>query len=414
MNHSYRVVFNESTNTYTAVAEIAKARGKKSKSSKAAAVVAVSLSLGFAPNAFADQTTVEGTKNLVEASGAAVYGNYNAVAGIGTQMIVVGNSNDVGGKANARSTTETAGGYEIDPSAGLTETDASETSNSRNTVVIGNVNTVANSASAVVLGRGITMTNADRAISMGLRSSVTQADAIALGSYAQAAATSSLALGSNARVEILTGKSSDRATAIGASALAQAQDAIAIGTNTQTGSVHGTVVVGNNAKADDINAASTGPSITWYNNPYNKLPNGLTVGTGSIVVATDASGQNAITAAPVAIGENSYAQGGSVVIGDSAQALREVGDATTARRSLGVAIGANARSHGGAVAIGSSSYTEGINAIAVGRQAAAVKSAGIAIGTSSAAVERGTIAVGQSATAKGERSIAIGVSESDE
>lgn len=162
MNHSYRVVFNESTNTYTAVAEIAKARGKKSKSSKAAAVVAVGLSLGFASNAFAAQTTVQGTKNVVEASGTAVYGNYNAVAGIGAQMIVVGNSNDVGGKAKVRSTAETVGGFEIDPSAGLTETD-SATSNSRNTVVIGNVNTVTNSASAVVLGRGITMTNADRA-----------------------------------------------------------------------------------------------------------------------------------------------------------------------------------------------------------------------------------------------------------
>lgn len=77
-------------------------------------------------------------------------------------MIVVGNSNDVGGKAKVRSTAETVGGFEIDPSAGLTETD-SATSNSRNTVVIGNVNTVTNSASAVVLGRGITMTNADRA-----------------------------------------------------------------------------------------------------------------------------------------------------------------------------------------------------------------------------------------------------------
>ena len=241
MNHSYRVVFNESTNTYTAVAEIAKARGKKSKSSKAAAVVAVGLSLGFASNAFAAQTTAQGTKNVVEASGTAVYGNYNAVAGIGAQMIVVGNSNDVGGKANARSTTETVGGYEIDPSAGLTETDASATSNSRNTVVIGNVNTVANSASAVVLGRGITMTNADRAISMGLRSSVTQADAVALGSFAQAAGKDSLAMGSYA--------------------LAAANGSLAIGSNSNvTGNQSISVGVGNQVSGSQSGAFGD-PSI---------------------------------------------------------------------------------------------------------------------------------------------------------
>ncbi|ATD64184.1 hypothetical protein CGZ65_00530 [Neisseria weixii] len=43
MNKTYRVVYNETTNTYTAVAEIAAARGKSSKSSVAAAADATAV-----------------------------------------------------------------------------------------------------------------------------------------------------------------------------------------------------------------------------------------------------------------------------------------------------------------------------------------------------------------------------------
>nr|UOP04204.1 ESPR domain-containing protein [Conchiformibius kuhniae] len=48
MNHTYRVVYNETTNTYVAVSENEPARGKKSKSVKTAVAAAVALTFGGA------------------------------------------------------------------------------------------------------------------------------------------------------------------------------------------------------------------------------------------------------------------------------------------------------------------------------------------------------------------------------
>ena len=82
MNHTYRVVYNEATNTYTAVAENVPARGKSSKSKKALAAVVAAAALQLtavsaeAAVAISKTDTVQAQLN---ANGAVATGNNIAI-----------------------------------------------------------------------------------------------------------------------------------------------------------------------------------------------------------------------------------------------------------------------------------------------------------------------------------------------
>ena len=85
MNHTYRVVYNEATNTYTAVAENVPARGKSSKSKKAIAAVMAAVALQLIP------LTSEAAVAIGTTSGNTVQkGSANATTTSNSQGVAIG------------------------------------------------------------------------------------------------------------------------------------------------------------------------------------------------------------------------------------------------------------------------------------------------------------------------------------
>nr|WP_310633263.1 ESPR-type extended signal peptide-containing protein [Paraburkholderia sp.] len=93
MNKSYRSVWNESTGTWMAVQETARARGKKARSARVAAFTLVSAAAGAAHAGALDGGTAA-TGSLAYGTGATTAGGNQIAIGIGTKVLTT--TNDAG------------------------------------------------------------------------------------------------------------------------------------------------------------------------------------------------------------------------------------------------------------------------------------------------------------------------------
>ncbi|MFC5921119.1 beta strand repeat-containing protein, partial [Neisseria weixii] len=362
MNKTYRVVYNETTNTYTAVAEIAAARGKSSKSSVAAA---------------ADATAVRGVMKAV-----------GTVLLPAVLMLASG-----GAYAEATTTGQVGTGIAIGTgtTAGTTATTATW---SDSDIAIGKNATAAGGIDDKVPANQIAIgTNANAGDNKG---------AIAIGGNAKAGGGG---LGSTPSIG---------AVSLGLNSQSKTNSAIAIGNEAAVLSGIGAIAIGGNAQVDEMKPGDTktrtGSTHASYKNPFTPLSEN---DDGTTLLSNSDNTKSSLSTASTVIGRNAYSTSSGVAIGDNARVSR-VETSGTANRGLGVAIGANAWSQGGGVVIGSSATSEQINAVVIGRQAVAKGSASQVIGVAAASVGDRSVAIGHSATSVGERSIAIGGSASNE
>ncbi|PJO77873.1 hypothetical protein GJV52_10825 [Neisseria brasiliensis] len=190
--------------------------------------------------------------------------------------------------------------------------------------------------------------------------------------------------------------------AIGKNAIASVDKAVVIGSNTNAQNQTGAVIIGSGASTAQGrgNNGYSGTRHETYHFHYNNPYTSFKkLGDG----VADANNK-LLASSVVAVGQKAHAEYGGVAIGDSARVESEF------ERGLGVAIGASATSRAGGVVVGAAAETQGINAVAVGRQAVAKGHASQAYGVASAAVGEKSLAMGHSTTSLGDRSIAIGTS----
>ena len=346
MNKTYRVVWNEHTNTWMVVQETAKARGKSSSRAKCTTLLATASMLLTGAQAFAASVS----------------------DGTGPNSIIV--------KGNSVTTTTAAG---QDATAIGTGANALKL----NSIAIGK-NAQAGKAGAV------TTTDAD-AIAIGSDSVAHEKDTVALGNAAKATADSATALGKGSNAD------SQYATAVGLDTHANGNGAVAMGSGAGT-TGNSATAIGNDAKATQSDASALG---------HNAQAKGVSASAfGHDAQAKDVSasafGHNAQADAEhsVAVGSASHAQAvGAIAIGNDAQAT-EVDS---------LAHGKNSRALGErATAVGNSAQAQKADAVAVGNNAQAQETFSVAVGTGSVASASTAIALGKGAQATHANSVALG------
>ncbi|MFZ1418593.1 MAG: ESPR-type extended signal peptide-containing protein, partial [Burkholderiaceae bacterium] len=320
MNKTYKTVFNYHTQTWTAVSEIASARGKSKKNHLKLSVAIASSLLGLVSmNAYAD-TTLTCTTSATDTTGNVICGN-SAAANAASAI-------SIGSSANAVTRNSIAIG---------------NSSNTAVTTAVTYTSVVANeptaSADSVAGVSNIAIGNHSQTAVFTATAGVRNAGSVAIGNYAYAAPTS-VAIGPEAVAAGNTWDGIDEngsATAVGYKAYAvgktgQAQGGTAIGARTLASGPSsvalGGASDGNGAKA--LGAYST--ALGWNTN---------TVGDSAVAV-----GASARTGAANAI-----------AIGKGAQA--------TAAQSISIGTG-NIVSGANAGAIGDPSYVSGAGTYTIG------------------------------------------------
>ncbi|MGF6148771.1 ESPR-type extended signal peptide-containing protein, partial [Kingella potus] len=411
MNKIYRTVYNESTNTWTAVAEIAKAHGKSGRSSSSVVGALGFSGSRFAVSAMASAVMMTGAGQTFASAG--IYVN----DGTDTACAAIWDGNN---RTNVYAVVPGAGVYNPDASqshfpqlpdfqpggmnpclstgtAGANQkAEAKDTQTNRALFYgestpsgIGN-----NGATNLSLGgrldvnsgiiglgdRGVNGANATNSIRIGTGTTLDNANkktnALAIGVDVQAAAEHAVAIGSNAKVNPtapLTTQNtkgvSDASIAIGQTAYAEGLAAVAVGAKTKA--IEHAVAIGTETRAEGLSAVAIG------SNSKATTTNSVAMGTNSV-----ASGANA-----TALGQATKALGQSTVA---------VGD------------GANATDKGWGTAVGNSS-TAAYGASAYGHLAKAAGDFGSAFGDSSSASGNNSVAIGKSAAAKADAVIALGL-----
>ncbi|MCG7656108.1 ESPR-type extended signal peptide-containing protein [Wielerella bovis] len=308
MNHTYRVVYNETTNTYTAVAEIATAKGKSSKSKKVIAAAAVMTALQLIP------LTAQAAVAMDAMNGQYPYNTGTATATAGNNIAIGAYSNSTGANSTVIGVSSVASGAD--------------------SIVIGRGAT-GSTVNSVIIGQGATSNNFHNAVAIGAKAETATSDWTQNGSvHAQYrnpynVVTNTRVVGGVAPREGYTGD-----TAI---------------SNGYQVAMSSAVAVGYNAKAGN---------------------SGVAIGSDATVTRTNNAG-GAARALGIAIGANALSAGGGVVIGASASTSGvnaiAVGRQATAANASAQAYGASSAAVGqGALAMGHSATSLGTRSIAIG------------------------------------------------
>ncbi|WP_155970378.1 ESPR-type extended signal peptide-containing protein, partial [Vitreoscilla stercoraria] len=420
MNKAYKVVYNETTGTYVAVAEIESSRGKSTKSQTSVTTRESALnSFQWQPLSKISTLLIpilgglgslmvsnQASAIILEGDIACANGNTQTIVGPdGVTVYSSSPGNPIDGYLSPASTWSTVAGCGADGGEGTT-------------------------TYASTLYGAFTKATGNFAVAMGF-------DARSAGS--------AVAIGTQARA------SSQGSVAIGTSAKAQNVNAVAVGTNTIAGNQND-VVIGNNitststlltssaeATSKEFGTIAIGNEVDVGGTRMVVIGNesGMTVGSGtdshdSIAIGTQTrlNGQRVIAIGTGVnnIGINSIAMGSYSNVDFASQGGTAVGRETKLQNSfLGTAIGNQTHvvgSDGGtavgdrhkvtnsgyAAAFGSrAEVTDSANAIAIG---AATKvtgaSNGIAIGRDSATSAENGLALGTASSTSGSASIAIG------
>ena len=380
MNNIFKVIWNHATQTWTAVGELASAKGK-SKSIKLAVISTALFSTGVYA---AQHTAADGLISVSDrADGTALTNTENAQA-TGNNAIAAGR------KAKA----ETANSVAIGPSAEVL----------LQTTVPYNSNGIAIGAQARIQPKV-----------NGNAESGTFDDSIAIGTRTLATASNAIVIGRDAsgmrNQQAATYQSGENIIAIGNSARADWEKSIAIGTNSSTVSPEA-IAVGTNSMASG-GGNKGGVAI-------GSIAHANAVGTVALGSGSNASNENSIAMGfkassvrknTVTVGPNAFSKGdNAVTIGDGAMS-----GWNSANRA--VTVGANAHTvTDDGLSVGYNAFAGNFRSTAIGKNAVSYGAQALALGSedlggnASAAniYKKNTMAIGKNSSAVGTNSIATG------
>ncbi|ARC50433.1 hypothetical protein A6J88_03370 [Neisseria mucosa] len=354
MNKIYRVVWNETTQAWNAVAEFAKAHGKTASSSIGGIVASAGVRFAF--------TAI--MSSLLLASGQAMATDNSYLLNLGNNV-----KNALGGET----AIDNAGNLTLNNLGGTGKAnvhDALEAMNNKINQLGGGLGGGSSSHFYSVQtpsnDRGNYNNNGATgldALAAGADAQAAGAFAVAVGTGAQAAISNSIAIGKNATVN------EDTASDMAVNGLTKGEGSVAIGSNT---------------KASGTNATAVGQSSNAYGQ------NSLAAGQSS----------NAVGKSSVALGD------GANATQDSATALGPYSQSTAAGAT---ALGFNTHATAfGTVAAGRNSKAVANNAVAMGNEADAQKEDTIAIGYNAQATQNRAVAFGKNAKATAGDTVAFG------
>ena len=458
MNKIYRVVWNEATQTWNAVAEFAKAHGKTASSGIGGIIASVGVRFAFTAimsglllasgqvmAAANNGKTLANGKAVTAAAEGTDYNtcyfdttSYNVVCGDDTTTALDFIPQDGGqppkqGKSVAIGQgTQTSGesNVAIGPNAATAETGSIAIGSSANaaknqTIAIGQgaatkgqadiaIGKGAGPGSSSANGRNIAIgenalqssTNSDNVIAIGTNagSGSDSTQSIYIGNGANGMETKNVAIGNLA-------KTKSGSVGIGDSSNAQGRSSVAIGTSaTVTEAAGNGISIGFNSNTSGMSAVAIGGSST-----VGKGANASGAASLAIMGTAIATGQRAIAVGESALGSGSYgiAIGGkanalgasSIAIGGSQDPTK--GTNATGNFSTAIGYGAKTVNHD-TTAVGKSSSANGLRATAFGVDSNADAENALAVGPQTAASAKGAIAVGFATQATGLSSIAVG------
>ena len=424
MNKIYRTVYNETTNTWTAVAEIAKAKGKSKSSKTAVASVAVAGALlsSTAVQAeglkWGDGATAEGYESIAMGVNSTAKSKYTITLGAraknetnGEAAVIIGNDAKAIADVNASTAANTMGQQVAIGEASVANSQS---------VALG-AQTYATGQASIAIG-GDDLGNNDSKTSAGKYTGadawrnyagqpitvegVTTKDASdpAIGfTSTTASGRGSIALGHMGQS---TGKAS---VAIGADSHAEADGAIAAGMVSQaTGAAAVAVGVGAQAKKDHATAIGL-KAVASETNSFAAGTNAQASKTGATAVGVDS---NALAEHSIAIGSNAKVSQTAPTTTQNTKGVSDasiaIGQTSYAEGLAAVAVGAKTKAIEHAVAIGTETKAEGLSAVAIGSNSQATTTNSVAVGTTSKASGANATALGQATQALGQSSVAVG------
>ena len=390
MNKVYRTVFNETTNTWVAVAEISPAKGKKSRSEKSSGGIGLHL---MAP---------------VMVSGMLLSGHAMAAHlqdGTGTNAITIygaGVSGDKVAEATGADSFAAGTGAKVYSQSGIAlgtnvVSGDSGNSNIKNTVAIGNL-AKAEGGNAIAMGQNATAKKqSDLAIGDGAKATQGQGTAVGVSASAENAGASAYGY--------LTKATGYLSTAIGNQAVSSGSSSVAVGKALASGSK--AIAIGDDAKSTSTETIAVGNAADAGGSQF-----GIAIGSGA-KLNTD----------PAVTGKNT-----AIAIGYQAEATdldaNAFGRKANATGQTSLAIGAESASKGtSSIAVGSNTMAAARDGIAIGNTAAtgagdnntavgSYSEANVgwstALGTRAYTNANGALAAGTMASAEGQRATAIG------
>ena len=403
MNKTFKVIWNYSTQTWTAVSELAGTR-KKSKSIKLTAIsAALLMACGTAQAA-----THTAADSLIAISDNSAAGTTAIPAGeqakaIGKDSIAVGKKAAAGENGNVEGATAIGHGANAETNNSLAIGSGAN--------VIMNANKKLNKRSIAIGSQARVEPRPDGGVSSGVH------DAIAIGTRAMATAGSSVVIGQDARSKrglVATFQSGENTVAIGSNASADWGSSVAIGANSRTIVGNG-IAIGRDAtamyKIDGL--ANDGEGRIFTSMALGEKA--TSIGGASIAAGIETKSAGVKS---VAVGNKAFANGlQSIAIGDKTyssdrSSIAMGAYAETGWNSARQAIAIGRRAHAAttdASAFGVETFAGGVRSIASGRKAAAYGNQALAIGSDdNGRNNNGAMAIGDNAAALGTKARAIG------
>ena len=403
MNNIFKVIWNHSTQTWTAVGELASAKGK-SKSIKLAAISTALL--GSVSGVQAATYTEAGSLISMSAdlaAGTTAIPTSEQAKATGKDSIAVGKKAVAGKNGNIERAT--AIGY----GANAESNDSLAVGSGANVIV--NANNNLNKRSIAIGTQARVEPRPDGGVSSGMH------DAIAIGTRAMATAGNSVVIGRDARSKRglkATFQSGENTVAIGSNASADWGSSIAIGANSRTIVGNG-IAIGRDAtamyKIDGL--ANDGEGRIFTSMALGEKA--TSIGGASIAAGIETKSAGVKS---VAVGNKAFANGlQSIAIGDKTyssdrSSIAMGAYAETGWNSAKQAIAIGRQAHAAttdASAFGVETFAGGVRSIASGRKAAAYGNQALAIGSDdNGRNNNGAMAIGDNAAALGTKARAIG------
>ena len=403
MNNIFKVIWNHATQTWTAVGELASAKGK-SKSIKLAAISTALLgsATGVQAATYTEAGSLISMSADLAAGTTAIPTNEQAKA-TGKDSTAVGKKAVAGKNGNIERAT--AIGYEA-----TAESNDSLAVGSGASVIV-NANNNLNKRSIAIGTQARVEPRADGGVSSGMH------DAIAIGTRATATAGNSVVIGRDARSKRglkATFQSGENTVAIGSNASADWGSSVAIGANSRTIVGNG-IAIGRDAtamyKIDGL--ANDGEGRIFTSMALGEKA--TSIGGASIAAGIETKSAGVKS---VAVGNKAFANGlQSIAIGDKTYSSDRSSIAMGAYAETGwngaqraIAIGRQAHAATtDASAFGVETFAGGIRSIASGRKAAAYGYQALALGSDdNGRNNNGAMAIGDNAAALGTKARAMG------
>ena len=417
MNNIFKVIWNHATQTWTAVGELASAKGK-SKSIKLAAISTallgsvtgvqaathittaadklIAMSVELPENTTATPATTTTTGTTATTATTAIPDTHHAKVN-GKDSIAMGVKAEAGGNSNIEKAI--AVGYKAEA-----QTNYSIAIGSEAMVVKAQTDKI-NARSIAIGTQARVEPGPDSGISSGLY------DSIAIGTRALATMGTSIVIGRDAssmrNASAANFQSGENTIAIGTNASADWGRSIAIGLNSRT-AVGDSVAIGNEALASGSKGSVALGPLTHALGDNSVALGPITNANGN---QSTAVGLNARSYGPhsTAIGENAYTYGqSSVALGQGAST-----GWWSARRSIAIGQSAHAATDD-SYALGAESFSGHFRSLAMGKKAITYGEQSLAMGSSTPngigamAIANNSAALGTESRAIGEQTIAFG------